>query len=52
MIFPSNIKFYFIVLISPFLIVGQNPDPLLVEENYDKQEKWVDSIYNTLTLNE
>ena len=52
MIFPSNIKFYFIVLISPFLIVGQNLDPLLVEENYDKQEKWVDSIYNTLTLNE
>ena len=52
MIFPSNIKFYFIVLISPFLIIGQNPDPLLLKENYDKQEKWVDSIYNTLSLKE
>ena len=52
MIFPSNIKLYFIVLISPLLIIGQNPDPLLVEDNYDKQEKWVDSIYNTLSLKE
>ena len=52
MIFPSNIKFYFIVLISPFLILGQNPDPLLVKESYDKQDRWVDSIYSTLSLKE
>ena len=45
-------KYYFLVLIFPFLILGQTPDPLLALLDEDKQAMWVDSLYNSLSLKE
>ncbi len=50
--FPHNMKLYFLVLIFPFLFFGQTPDPLLALIDQDEQEKWVDSVYNSLSLKE
>lgn len=39
-------------LILPLFVISQSPDPLLVPQDIQRQQKWVDSIYNSLTLEE
>ena len=46
------IKNIALFLFFPLLVLGQTPDPLLDFENQDRQVKWVDSIYNGLSLKE
>ena len=46
------IKNIALFLLFPFFILGQTPDPLLDFENQDRQVKWVDSVYNSLSLKE
>ena len=46
------IKNIALFLFFPFLVLGQIPDPLLDFENQDRQAKWVDSVYNGLSLKE
>ena len=46
------IKNIALFLFFPLLVLGQTPDSLLDFENQDRQVKWVDSIYNGLSLKE
>ena len=46
------IKNIALFLFFPLLVLGQTPDPLLDFDNQDRQVKWVDSIYNGLSLKE
>ncbi len=41
--------YFFLILVSSFNILQAQVDPLLAN-NIEAQEKWVDSVYNTLTL--
>ena len=50
--FSYMIKNIALFLLFTFLVLGQTLDPLLDFENQDRQAKWVDSIYNGLSLKE
>ena len=45
-------KNFILFLIFPLLVFGQKIDPLLAIEDEYNQMKWVDSIYNCLSLKE
>lgn len=47
----NNIKLVIYIFLFSHLVFTQNKDPLL-SEDIEKQSVWVDSIYNTMTLDE
>ena len=47
----NNIKLVIYIFLFSHFVFSQNKDPLL-SEDIEKQSVWVDSIYNTMTLDE
>jgi len=48
-----RIKLFLIVIVGVFnLTIGQNTKSLLLTEDVESQQKWVDSIYSSMTIEE
>ena len=46
-----NIKLIIYIFLFSHLVFSQTKDPLM-SEDFEKQSVWVDSIYNSMTLDE
>lgn len=42
----------YIIFICTFACLSQQANPLILEKEYESQQRWVDSIYNRMTLKE